>query len=237
MPTPDSIDKGASGYMPNNSGAPAEVWVDPATGRVFLPTNDASAAILLAQGFTPKKIARDQFAAFKAAMGGMYQVFDSGMATPGAPAYTPEATDPTAAKAMQDALDAVKGQNDAAQANVAAALAISQPGRDRAAKQLKEAYTGSVEPTLLASAFSGAGYNQANQKLLEGATTRDYNLANVADQNTSAQFQASAQADNLRAQAAANMATIRDQAVKDEQARQQAAAKRALDLISNYAGL
>lgn len=246
MPTPDSIDRAPSPIPTSGSAdllgpaaAPAQwttpgltpwekifgppkdpqvVFINPTT-RQAVRTSDASQiASLVSAGFERHIVAPQDWPAFEATLGqNLVTLNGGGGGATDIPLPSQAPLSPDQIAALQAGITDTNSQASAAQDNLQKAFNISQPARDRAAVQAKEGYTTTIQPTLSAGAFGGAGYHQPLHDLFLGRVSRDRNLANVADQNTSSAFQFDVSSQNLEQQRQAALQSAYNQALQGSQ--------------------
>jgi len=195
MPTPDSLDRGASPAVDQI------VFIDPTTKQAVQTTNPATIAQLISQGYERHVVAASDWNTFRTGMGSNFRnLGNEATSIPPIPVGTQRPLSQQELDALNAGVSNTNSSAGAAAENLDKAFGIAQPGRDRAALQTKENYGAAVIPTQAAAAFSGAGYHQANQDLFQKALDRDRTLAGLADQNTSALFQLDVGRQNLEAQ-------------------------------------
>lgn len=209
MPTPDSIDRpkaqpapagqsriplpGMPGLTPWETlfGAPktVTVYVNPATRMVKRVIDPTLIPGLIANGYVAATLPTAQLGTFVSQLGPNFELVQ-GAAQPNFDVPTGYSTlTPEELAAANAQVSDINNAASAAQGNLKTAFAISQAGRDRNVAITKENYKATEQPTLRAAAVSGAGYHQANGQLFMGRVNRDRQLASLADENASAQFQ------------------------------------------------
>ena len=224
MATPDSIDRqqpAAGAWNPFPWAVPVQdrtVLINPSTRQAVEATDPTQIAGLLAQGFTERVVVPGaNWGEFLVGMGENFVSLPSGETQVPAPGLAP--LSPEEIANINGAYGNINAQAGASQENIQKAYDISQPSRDRAALQAKEAYQAAILPTMAAGAFAGAGYHQPLQQVFENAQTRVRNLAGLADENTSALFQVSVNQQQTERERQAALQNAYNQAVAANQNR------------------
>ena len=182
MPWPDSIDRVSS----------ITVYYNPATGESIATTDPARGAQLISQGFSRRVVQGSNWNEFLSTVGDKFRDERGAPSqTPTLPVSAPAGLTPEEIAAFQQQKAQLDAESAADLENLRRGFEIGQTSLARSVDRTREDYGAKVQPTLLAGAFSGAGYHQSLNDLYLAARDRDYSLAGLEDQAVSDRFQQS----------------------------------------------